>query len=84
MNRDIEIGQMAFITGRVEAAGAVRGVSGNSVTIYVENSGDFDVPFRAVTSVHDGKIDLDPAALKKPFLDAVGHVHDREDPNVAG
>ena len=84
MNRAIEIGQMAFIAGSAGAAGAVRAMSGDSVTIYVENSGDFDLPFSVVKSVHDGKVILDPALLKKPFLDAVGRGHDQEDPSVAG
>lgn len=80
----IEAGQMAFVSGSTTAIGAIRGVAGTAITIYVENSGDFRVPIAAVTSVHDGKVMLDTSLLEKPFLAAVGHGHDREVPDVAG
>jgi hypothetical protein len=84
MSENIEIGFMAFLAEGKEGIGAVRGVSDDSVTIYVENGGEFIVPMAAVRSVHDGKVLLDPARLDKALLDAVGHVHDREDPRLAG
>ena len=80
----IAVGQMAFITGSAEAVGAIHGLSNSAVNIYVENAGEFAVPLTAVTAVHDGKVMLDPKHLARPFLIAVGHRHDAEDPSVAG
>jgi hypothetical protein len=84
MNEPIEQGYMAFIAEGKEGIGAVRGVSTDSIVIYVENAGEFIVPRSAVKKVHDKKVMLNPRALDKALLDAIGHVHDREDPNLTG
>ena len=84
MIKDIKPGHMAFIEPGAPAVGSVRGVSASTVTIYVENSGDFVLQLAAVTAAHDGKVVLDCAKVGKPFLLAVGHGHDREVPDVAG
>jgi hypothetical protein len=84
MIHTIETGHLAFIPGRVEAIGAVRSVSDEAVTIYVENSGEYDVPVTAVTGVHDGKVMINTAMLPPAFLAAVVHVHDSEDPTLVG
>ena len=68
----------------VKAAGGVRSVSDETVTIYVENSGDFIIPASAVESVHDGKVILNPAHLTKSLLEAVGNAHNVEDPALVG
>jgi uncharacterized protein YfaP (DUF2135 family) len=62
----------------------VRSVSGGTMTIYIENAGEFAVPIAAVRGVHSQKVMLDAGRLDKRFLDAVGHVHDSEDPKLAG
>ena len=80
----VEVGQMAFLNGSTDAAGAVHAVHDTHVVIYVENAGDFKIPLSAVNAVHDGKIILKTDGLDRKFLDAVKHVHDREDPNVEG
>ena len=84
MKERIETGFMAFVGDGAEGIGAVRGVSADSITIYVENAGDFIVPISAVTDVHSQKVMLDPKRLKKELLVAIGHAHDSEDPNIAG
>ena len=84
MKERIEAGFMAFVNDGAEGIGAVRAVSADSITIYVENAGDFIVPISAVTDVHSQKVMLDPKRLKKELLVAIGHAHDSEDPNVAG
>jgi hypothetical protein len=84
MNQPIETGFMAFLAEGKEGIGAVRGVSSDSLVIYVENAGEFIVPMSAVRKVHDQKVMLDPKHLDKALLDAVGHVHDSEDPRLAG
>ncbi len=75
---------MAFVAEGNEGIGAVRGVSPDSVVIYVENAGEFIVPMTAVKKVHDHKVMLNPRLLDKALLDAIGHVHDREDPKLLG
>jgi hypothetical protein len=80
----IEVGFMVFITGKVEAAGAVRKLLNQAIRVYVENAGEFDVPFAAVTDVHDGKVMVDPGRVPSAMLTAMGHAHDAEDPRLTG
>ncbi len=84
MNEPIEKGFMAFIAEGREGIGAVREVARDHIVIFVENAGEFEVPRSAVRKVHDDKVILDPKRLDKTLLEAVGHVHDREDPNLLG
>ena len=85
MTEPIAAGQMVFIApdGR-EGVGAVRRVTKTSVIVYVENSGEFEVPLSAVTGVQSQKVMLDVKALSKAFQAAIGHAHDREDPKLTG
>jgi hypothetical protein len=84
MNEKIEPGFMAFVAEGSEGIGAVRGVTPDNVVVYVENAGEFVVPIAAVKTVHDQKVMLNPRLLDKALLDAIGHVHDREDPKLLG
>ena len=84
MSEAIKEGNMVFLAGRSEGVAAVRGISKDTIVVYVENAGDFVLPRAAVTAVHDTKVMLDAKKLPKPFLTAVGHAHDREDPTLAG
>jgi hypothetical protein len=84
MAEDIEEGFMAFLTDGADGIGAVREVSDTSIVIYIENAGEFVVPLSAVKDVHSEKVILDPGLLDGTFLAAIGHSHDREDPNLAG
>ena len=84
MNEPIERGFMAFIAEGREGIGAVREVARDHIVIFVENAGEFEVPRSAVRKVHDDKVILDPKRLDKTLLEAVGHVHDREDPKLLG
>ena len=80
----IEPGFMAFTAEGHEGIGAVRQVGDTSLIIYVENSGEFEVPMSAVKAVHDQKVVLTPQLLDKAVLEAVRHAHDREDPTLLG
>lgn len=84
MAEKIEAGFMVFLSDGTEGIGAVRSVSGGTMTIYVENAGEFVVPVAAVRDVHSQKVILDAGRLDKRLLDAVGHHHDSEDPKLAG
>ena len=83
--KNIEIGSQVYLEEGGEPCGAVRDVrqrSGDEITIYVENSGEFIVPMDAISAAHDGKVILDRARLDQSLLDAVAHAHDAEVPGL--
>ena len=84
MQTKIEKGFMAFIGEGREGIGGIVQVARNTIVVHVENSGPFVVQIAAVRSVHDEKVILDPKQLDRALLDAVGHAHDSEDPNLVG
>lgn len=84
MRQAIEAGFMTFIAEGREGIGAVREVNSHAIVVYVENAGEFEVPLKAVKAVHDQKVILNPTLLPSDFLKAVGHAHDREDPELTG
>ncbi len=84
MTQKIEQGFMAFLVDGKDGIGAVREVTPTSLTLYIENAGEFAVPLSAVKDVHSQKVLLKPELLDKRLLKAIGHVHDSEDPNLVG
>ena len=55
MTEEIEIGFQTYVSDGGEEFGAVRAIAPDrrgELVIYVENAGDFTVPFYAVESVH--------------------------------
>lgn len=80
----IQVGDMVFLGEGQEGIGSVRGTNADKLVIYVENAGSFDIPGSAVLRVHDRKVIVDPRQMPKRVLDAVGHAHDREDPDEVG
>jgi hypothetical protein len=84
MLENIQEGYMAFLAGGTDGIGAVREINATSLVIYVENAGEFVVPHTAVQDVHSQKVILKPEALDERLLAAIRHVHDSEDPNLAG
>jgi len=82
MTERVEEGFDVFLHDGDKAIGAVRQVHPKSITIYVENAGDFDVPLSAIHDVHDEKVVLDASKLNKKLLDAIRHEHNREDPTI--
>jgi len=84
MIKEVQIGDMVFIAEGQEGIGAVREIRGKHFVLFVENAGEFEIPGSAVVSVHDGKVVVSPARLSRDVLEAIGHVHDREDPDLAG
>ncbi len=82
--REIEEGYEVFTHDGDEAFGAVREVAPHGrpeLTVYVENNGDFAVPFSAIIDVHSGKVIVDCGKLDPRLKQAIGHAHDAEDPN---
>jgi hypothetical protein len=84
MIKDVAVGDMVFIAEGQEGIGAVREIRGEHFVLFVENAGEFEIPGSAIARVHDGKVIVSPAKLSRSVLDAVGHAHDREDPDLAG
>ncbi len=82
MQENIAEGFDVFLHDGEKAFGAVRAVHPHGLRIYVENAGDFEVPFSAVTDVHDEKVLLDAARLAPPLQEAIRKAHTGEDPRI--
>ena len=50
--------------------------------VYVENAGEFPIPWDAVQAVHAKKVIIECGKLDRRLRDAIGHAHDAEDPNA--
>jgi hypothetical protein len=74
MREKIEVGFQTFVNDSPEEFGAERAVSpdGRSLTVYVENAGDFTVPASAVVSVQSEKATFDCGKLEATFVRAIG------------
>ena len=85
MQEAIEVGYQVFVADGGEEVGAVRQVAPDGqpeLVIYVENAGDFVVPFAAVKAVHFQKVILDCGKLESRLRRAIGHAHDAEKPGA--
>ena len=76
--KNIEIGDMAFFVDGGAAVGAVRKISNGSVSIYVENAGEFYIPYSSIASVHSHKVILNHEVMTAQFLLATRHAHEGE------
>ena len=85
MQEAIEVDYQVFVADGGEEVGAVRQVAPDGqpeLVIYVENAGDFVVPFTAVKAVHSQKVILDCDKLESRLRRAIGHAHDAEKPGA--
>jgi hypothetical protein len=85
MQDQIQEGFEVFLSDGQHAFGAVRQVAPHGrpeLVVYVENAGDFLVPFDAVEAVHSQKVILTLRKLDARLRRAIGHAHDAEDPNI--
>jgi hypothetical protein len=85
MREQIEVGYQTFASDGSEEFGAVREVAPGGqpeLVIYIENAGDFVVPFTAVKAVHSQKVILDCDKLERRLRQAIGHAHDAEKPGL--
>lgn len=78
----IQVGYQAFTADGHEEFGAVRAVADDTITVYVENAGDFVVPLRAVKAVHSQKVIVDCRELDSELRKAIDHAHDAEVPGL--
>lgn len=82
MRDRIRVGDQAFVEGTVEEFGAVREVSRKGIVVYVENAGEFVVPFEAVTAAHSQKVVFRKDQLDPALQLAILHAHDAEEPGA--
>jgi hypothetical protein len=84
MHEKIREGFDVFLHDGDGSVGAVRQVRKGELIVYVENSGDFEVPMSAVRDAEAEKVILDSGALPPKMLDAIRARHNAEDPKLAG
>jgi hypothetical protein len=78
----IEEGFDVFVHDGEKAFGAVRKVDAHSITVYIENAGDFTVPLDAVKDVYSEKVILNPGKLDTRLKEAIKRAHSGEDPRI--
>jgi hypothetical protein len=78
----IQEGFEVFTHDGEKGFGAVRQVRKDKITIYVENAGDFEIPFSAITDVHSEKVILNADKLESRLKDAIRRAHSSEDPRI--
>ncbi len=77
-NFNVSVDDQVYLEEGGEELGAVRSVAGDHLVVYIENSGDHQVPGPAVKAAHDGKVILDRAQLSAEFLKAIENAHSKE------
>ena len=82
MHEKIREGFDVFLHDGEKSFGAVRQVRKTELVVYVENAGDFEVPFAAVKDAGDGKVVLDEKQLSPKLREAIVNAHRREDPRI--
>jgi hypothetical protein len=85
MREEIAVGYQVFVADGGEVFGAVRQVAPHGrpeLVIYVENAGDFVVPFEAVEAVHSQKVIVNCEKLEQRLREAIGRAHDSEEPGA--
>jgi hypothetical protein len=83
LNPNIKVGDATFLKDGGDPIGAVHQLSPGGrqeFVMYVENAGDFIVPFAAIIAVHFEKIILDASRLDAKLRTAIGHAHDNAAP----
>lgn len=84
MHEAIREGFDVFLHDGDDAVGAVRRVLKTEIVVYIENAGDFEVPFSAIKDVEAEKVILDATALPPRMGEAIAARHRSEDPKLTG
>jgi hypothetical protein len=84
MPQNIPNDSMVFFAEGEEGIGAVRDLTDDDISVYVENCGEFLVARSAIKAVHDGKVIIDRTQVSEKLLRAVALAHASEDPRLAG
>jgi ribosomal 30S subunit maturation factor RimM len=82
MQDEIQVGNQVFTSDGGEEVGAVRRVlrEQQRLVIYIENTGDCEIPFDAIAAVHSQKVILKWDKLTSDVQHAIRHAHDAELP----
>jgi hypothetical protein len=83
MEEDIQVGYQVFTSDGGEEVGAVRRVlrDRHRLVVYIENTGDCEIPSDAVVAVHSHKVILRWDKLTPELQEAIRHAHDAELPD---
>lgn len=83
MEEVIRVGYQVCTSDGGEEVGAVRKVSRDQhrVVVYIENTGDCEIPSEAIAAVHSHKVILRWDKLTPELKDAIRHAHDAELPD---
>lgn len=82
MHEKIREGFDVFLHDGEKSFGAVRRVHKDAIVVYVENAGDFEIPFSAIKDAEAEKVILDSAKLDAKLLAAIRRAHSGEDPSI--
>jgi hypothetical protein len=82
MHEKIREGFDVFLHDGAKSFGAVRQVRTNELVVYVENAGDFEVPFSAVKDAEAEKVILDSGKIDARLKEAIRRAHSGEDPKI--
>lgn len=83
MEEPIQVGYQVFTSDGGEEVGAVRKISHDrrQLIVYIENTGDCEIPADAVAAVHSQKVILEWDKLSPELKNAIRHAHDAELPD---
>jgi len=82
MQEKIREGFDVFLHNGNKSFGAVRQVRKAELVVYIENAGDFAIPFSAVRDTEAEKVILDTARLEPKLREAIRRAHSGEDPRI--
>ena len=82
MHENIREGFDVFLHDGDKGFGAVRQVRKHELVVYIENAGDYEVPFEAIKDSEAGKVILDSAKLDPKLRAAIRRAHSGEDPRI--
>jgi hypothetical protein len=82
MHEKIREGFDVFLHDGDKSFGAVRQVRQNAIVVYVENAGDFEIPFSAIKDAEAEKVILDSGKLDPKLTEAIRKAHIGEDPRI--
>jgi ribosomal protein L24 len=79
---EVRVGDQVYVREGATSFGAVQGVMAHELSVFVEGTGAVTIPAVAVTTVHDGKVVVDPSALSPELRKAIALAHTKEDPRL--
>jgi hypothetical protein len=82
MHEKIREGFDVFLADGDKAFGAVRQVRKHELVVYIENAGDFEIPFSAIKDAEAEKVILDGSLLEPKLKEAIRRAHSGEDPRI--